>query len=52
MKMCNGTCNQGRIPCTCNAYDETDEIYTTLIKRVVTVVIILSCTFAYLIVSA
>lgn len=33
-------------------YDEVDEIYTSFIKRVVAVVIIFSCLFAYLIVSA
>ena len=51
MKMYNGTCQQGRKECNCN-YDETDEIYTSLIKRVVAVVVIFSCLFAYMMVSA
>jgi hypothetical protein len=51
MKMCNGTCQQGRKDCTCN-YDEVDEIYVAFIKRIVLVTIIFVCLIGYLMVAA
>ena len=52
MKVCNGDCQQGRRPCSCNQFDEVDEIYTAFIKRMVIVTIIFACVFAYIVVTA
>lgn len=52
MKMCNGTCQQGRKECTCNQYDNVDEIYTAFIKKIVVVTILFACAFAYIVLTA
>lgn len=51
MKMCNGTCQQGRKECNCN-YDAVDEIYVSFLKKMVAVVVIFICLFIYLMVTA
>lgn len=50
MKMCNGTCQQGRNECSCN-YDAVDEIYASFLKKIVAIIIVFICFFIYLVVT-